>query len=562
MKLKSFIVRDSQIIGIRLENYGRLYDVLISNFKDLKQLDVLNLDYLRGIYSYKDTFITSEELLNNTKIPQADFDVNAFVREFERPKTYVDVDLDFKRSVELDMLDWYYYWKDRVLYVEGARQTGKTYSIKKFIEKVWGSLDESDGVYCLNLSDENIKSSLEKYRNLPMEELRKYFKGSSSALESFAKFYFEDFDINTAKVIYVDEIQEDSGIYNTIREFARECKCRLIVSGSYLNLVSQAKLGNNKFKPPAGGDYRIVMRSLSFTEFLQANGIINSQILFKSVSDYTEEDNILFDKVQELYEIYLKLGGYPSVVKSYIQTGSIEIASEVLDDLVTTYFSESEPYLALCNPMAEFQTTFKSILEIMTNVNKRYKLKDIAGEIKEYFKRNKKSIIENDICFTLNWLKSGGFIRPVILYKDLQFRDYASDQRYFFYDLGVLNYVARESALDDATINGYLAENFAFLQILDAFNKDEVKTLGYLDISKDKELGNAELDFVFKDNKNKKGWVGVEVKFGNTKANSLNKLRDKNVFKSTVKTVKAKTNVSTGTIPIFCLKFYCMLNEF
>lgn len=560
MKLKSFIVREGQIIGIRLENYGKLYDTLISNFKDLKQLDVLNLDYLRGIYSYKDTFITSEELLNNTKIPQADFDVNTFVREFERPKTYVDVDLDFKRSVELDMLDWYYYWKDRVLYVEGARQTGKTYSIKKFIEKVWGSLNESDGVYCLNLSTNDFKIKWEKY--LDYIKNTRYIKFRSSTLEGFLEYTYKDFSMDTAKVVYVDEIQDEDGIYNTIREFARECKCRLIVSGSYLNLVSQAKLGNNKFKPPAGGDYRIVMRSLSFTEFLQANGIINSQILFKSASEYTEEDNILFDKVQELYEVYLKLGGYPSVVKSYIQTGSIEIASEVLDDLVTTYFSESEPYLALCNPMAEFQTTFKSILEIMTNVNKRYKLKDITGEIKSYFKRNKKTIMENDICFTLNWLKSGGFIRPVIMYKDLQFRDYAYDQRYFFYDLGVVNYVARESALDNATINGYLAENFAFLQILDAFHKKEMGTLGYLDISKDKEIGNAELDFVFKDYKNKNGWVGIEVKFGNTKANSLNKLRDKNVFKSAVKTVKAKTNVSTGTIPIFCLKFYCMLDEF
>jgi hypothetical protein len=48
--------------------------------------------------------------------------------------------------------------------------------------------------------------------------------------------------------------------------------------------------------------------------------------------------------------------------------------------------------------------------------------------------------------------------------------------------------------IQESTLKGYLAENFAFLQILDAYPKDEVKkTIGVLEVYNDKNLGNIEL---------------------------------------------------------------------
>lgn len=507
---------------MRLEQNEKLYDAYLEHFQDISQLEMMNLGFLKGIKSTTDQMVTAEELLSNTKVPKLDISVAEVERIFERPATYTAITMDFKREVELNMLDWYYNYPDKVLYVEGARQTGKTYTIKKFIQTMWGSLRPQEDVYTINLMSEEFSSKLRQYRNT-RQELQYRDDGTvKNGIETFAEYCFPEFDSNTAKVLYIDEIQEDAGIYNSIREFARECKCRLIVSGSYLNVVSNAKLGNNKFKPPAGGSYTITMRSLSFIEFLEANGVINSQTLLKSVHDYTEKDHLLFDEVQKLYQIYLQIGGYPEVVKTYIKTQAVEQSFEVLEELIRNYFNESKPYLAMCNPVIEFESTFVSILEIMTNVSKRHKLKDIAVEIKNTLKRNKKTVNETDICSTLSWLESGGFLKAIRRYKDISLRDYASGQRYYFYDLGVANYVAHNSIIPESEWKGYVAENFAFLQIMDAYPKEmasPLSTLGYLDIVQDSELGNAELDFVYKD-------------------------------------------ISSQTIPIFCLRFYCLLDEF
>lgn len=555
MNLKYFIVRDSQIIGIRLEEDGKFYDAYIEKFKGIEQLKLMNLGYLRSIRSYTDEFITADELLNGKKavfLNNDDINIQNINQVFCRPNTDTDITLDFQREAELDMFDWYYNHTNKVLYVEGARQTGKTYAINKFIEKVW----DTDGVYKINLMADSVKNALAAFRSRPFAKVKS--GRIKSFLEEFAEFYFEDFDIETAKVLYVDEVQEDAGIYNTLREFAREEKCRLIVSGSYLNIVSNAALGNNTLKPPAGGNYPITIYSLSFIEFLQANGIINSQVLFKSANEYSDEDHELFDKVQKLYHIYLTIGGYPDVVKTYIKSKSTEQAMTVLRTLIHDYFSESAPYLALCRPTVEFESTFTAILEIMTN-NNRYKLKDIAVEIKNAFKRKKKSVSETDICSTLFWLTSGGFLKSIKQYRNTTFNDYSDNQRYYFNDLGVVNYIAEQSNIPESVLNGYLAENFAFLQIAEAFPV-MIPTIGYLDISKDKDLGNAELDFVYKD-MNKKGMAGIEVKYKNSAAKSLIKIRKSGMLKTSVKAVDAKTNLSTQTIPVFCIRFYCLLDK-
>lgn len=557
MTLKYFIVRDNKIIGLRFEDNGVLKDAYLSSFDDVSELDALNLGYLRGIKSYTDDLITPEELLSGTKLECVSDkeELLKSVKVFERPSTHTEITLDFEREVELSMFDWYYNRPNQILYVKGARQTGKTYTIKKFIKRVWGSLNIEDGVYLINLTDEVIHQKLIEYRS----ESRPYNQ-NKLGIESFVEYLFPDFDANKAKVLYIDEIQEDAGLYNCIREFARDRSCRLIVSGSYLNIVSEAKLGNNVFKPPMGGDYLVTMRSLSFVEFLQANGVINSQVLFKSVSEYTEEDNALFDEVQRLYSVYLQIGGYPEVVKEYIRTKSIDSARVLLSDLIRNYFEESKPYLAMCKPTVDFEDTFESILSVVTDTNKRFKTKDLPVEIRDKMLRSKGSISTDDVCHTLDWLESGGFIRKVRKYVDFKdLSNYTTGQRYYFYDLGVVNYIASRSAIPETTLNGYLAENFAFLQISET-GYIASDTLGYAYIVGDKEMGNAELDFVYRDT-NKECFVGVEVKYTNSGAKTLQKVRSLGVLKHTIKVINEKTVIESGSIPIFLLRFYCLFSD-
>lgn len=562
MKLNSFIVKNNRIVGARLENDGKLMDTYLDNIKNISELDLMNLSYLRGIRAYPDDVVSVEELMSGKRVATFDEEINIddINVVISRPRTHIPVTLDFEREVELDMFYWLYNRKDTMLYVSGARQTGKTYAINKFIDKVWGS---SAKVYRLNLADADVKAKLDEFYHRPFEKVKYGYKVVTT-LERFAEFYFDDFNIDTADVLFIDEVQEDAGIYNTMREFAREEKCRLIVSGSYLNIVSQAKLANNKFKVQAGGTYEIEMTSLSFLEFLQANGIINSQVLFKSSDYYTEEDNKLFEEVQKLYKVYLKIGGYPSVVKEYIRTKSVESAQDILQTLVENYFFESKPYLELCSPMIEFEEAFKALLSVLTDTNKRFKVNDISEEINKIIKRKRGSITVNDIVTTLNWLTSGGFLGRMQKYCDLKdLNDYATSQRYYFKDLGVVNYVNSFVNLPESTLNGYLAENFAYLQIYDGIrfstSKQLIKVIGYY--YKNSKDEHAELDFIYKDSNKGNNYVAVEVKYNNTSAKTLKMIRDSKSIKYTIKAINAKTDITTGSIPIFMLRFFYMLSD-
>lgn len=556
MKLNSFIVRDSAMIGIRFEEESRYMDMPISNFIHFSQLEALNLSYLNGIRYHNEEMITLEELISGNKVPffekQIDAaDIDLFLEE---PITKVPVTLDFYREKELDFYDWYYNYPDKVLYVEGARQTGKTYMIERFIEKVF----QQEEVYQFDLTNEEVKKAFQEFENRTFQK-GSYVQGETY-IERFLEYLYGEFHIEEAKLVYIDEIQESPGLYNAIRAFARKKKCRLIVSGSYLNLVSNAKIGENVYKPPIGGAYTIHLRSLNFIEFLQANGIINAQILFQSSDQYTPQKHQLFEKVSELYHIYLQIGGYPEVVKRYIQTGSITEATQVLEELMEGYFKESQPYLSKCNDMLDLRTVFESILTVLTNTNQRIKKKDVLEKMIENGKEKGIRLNPRDIKFALEWLRDSNFIGFTSKYQDLKLKMRIENQRCYFTDLGIVNYLAGKCMIPEATRKGYLAENFVYLQIRDSFQQDIGASIGYID-GQDAKLGNVELDFIYKD-KNKDGFCLIEVKYGNSGAKSFQKVKNLPVLKSCVKAVERKTDLHTGSIPIFLVRFYCLLDRF
>lgn len=61
MKFKNFIVKDEEIIGVRIEDNGMLHDILYSKLTGITQLELMNLGLLRGI-NYRNNILTLEEL--------------------------------------------------------------------------------------------------------------------------------------------------------------------------------------------------------------------------------------------------------------------------------------------------------------------------------------------------------------------------------------------------------------------------------------------------------------------------------------------------------------------
>ena len=79
------------------------------------------------------------------------------------------------------------------------------------------------------------------------------------------RLFDENFSDTEDTVIIIDEIQESAEIYNRIREFTRQFRCRFIVTGSYLGRIYEPE-----FRYSSGDVTSIQIYTLSYEEFLEA----------------------------------------------------------------------------------------------------------------------------------------------------------------------------------------------------------------------------------------------------------------------------------------------------
>lgn len=166
--------------------------------------------------------------------------------------------MEIKRSIYRKLLAWKQEKTGRALELQGARQVGKTFILKKFARENFKK------VYYINMAEESGRDFL-----TCMEESARWAPGmprpAELPLKKAFRLFDPDFTDDTNTVIIIDEIQESSKAYNQIRTLSREFKSYVIVTGSYLGKALQ-----QDFFLPAGDTDRLQMETLSFEEFLDA----------------------------------------------------------------------------------------------------------------------------------------------------------------------------------------------------------------------------------------------------------------------------------------------------
>ena len=144
--------------------------------------------------------------------------------------------IDLKRDAYNDLLNWKNNHNNKVLLVEGARQVGKTYLVKKFAEENYKNI-----IY-INLLEESGEDLLDINEQIRKERLNGTLdRESTNSLKEMFKRYSNKFEDNEDCVVIIDEIQESYKIYNMIRQFAREFHTHFIMTGSYLGRVVMRK---------------------------------------------------------------------------------------------------------------------------------------------------------------------------------------------------------------------------------------------------------------------------------------------------------------------------------
>ncbi len=155
----------------------------------------------------------------------------------------------FKRDIWKELLYWKDY-SDVTLEVQGARQVGKTFILKKFCQEnfkqfIYVNMAEKSGKDFLG-----IKARVEESVGIT------YQTSSKDNIKQIITQYYPDFVDSSETIILFDEIQESSEIFNLIRIFTREFETKFIVTGSYLG-----KLLDREFFLPAGDLVSIDMYS-------------------------------------------------------------------------------------------------------------------------------------------------------------------------------------------------------------------------------------------------------------------------------------------------------------
>jgi predicted AAA+ superfamily ATPase len=393
----------------------------------------------------------------------------------------------------------------RVLELQGARQVGKTYILKKF-----GKENFSKMVY-INMAENTGKNfsrcisiAMEWEPGKPMEE---------TPIRKALELYDETFKDNKDTVVIIDEIQESAEIYNQIRTLAREFQAYVIVTGSYLGRTMEPD-----FFLPAGDMDHMVMESMTFDEFLD---VFDEQELYEKIDLYGKGRTEDYKKLMEYYEIYQKIGGYPAVVACYAEYRDLNKCMGLIGDLINVFADESKRYFEDIIDINMFQKLFNAIALLM--MQEKLGIRDLTAELSKIaYQEESGRTTKKMINHAISWLQESHIIGYASKAVDCDYKQIKDNSRYYFLDLGIAYYFLSRTGAPYDVIKGLLAENFVYLVLRRRIeNTHEIAGLVPWFASYEKIKG--ELDFYVRSLVDYKNY-GIEVKSTDASAKTARKL--------------------------------------
>lgn len=277
----------------------------------------------------------------------------------------------------------YYKTTRNALLVTGARQTGKTFSIREF-GKTFKSFIE------INFVDN--PEAAEAFRDA---------KGSADILLRLSAITSVPL-IKGETLIFFDEVQKCPEIVTAVKFLVDEGSYRYILSGSLLG-VSLKDLRSE----PVGYMGVVDMYPLDFEEFISAVGINGNVIaaLRNSWENRIPVDGFLHTKMMELFRLYLVTGGMPAAVSKYLESNNLQEVMAIQQDIIRLYKRDIAQYDP--DNKLYIEDIFNLIPPELNAKNKRFILKRLNENAK--FERFQNSFL---------WLKNAGVAIPVYNVKE------------------------------------------------------------------------------------------------------------------------------------------------
>ncbi|MBD3422410.1 MAG: AAA family ATPase [Chitinivibrionales bacterium] len=386
------------------------------------------------------------------------------------------------RAIQKRLEDWKNDQERLVLLVRGARQVGKTYSIRclgesfrHFLEINFEEQEAARTFFSGDLAVNDICEKLSAYRGIPI--------------------------VPSETLLFFDEVQACPGCIRALRFFHEKMPgLHVVAAGSLLEFAL--------CEIPSFGVGRIqslYMFPLSFEEFLRCEGSGGVWDYASAIDDISPIDAAFHEKLLDKMRTYMMIGGMPDVVDLYCRHRDLRRCQERIGALLTTFYDDFSKYSARIDPLI-LRDTFRSV---SSQAGGKFKYSSVAADLPGRQSKAALDLLARAGLVHRVWHSHSRGVPLGAEEKHKRFKvipmDIGIHQRMLGLELSDL-LVADYSSL---VHRGHLAEIFAGLQILTAMDPTMEPELFYWH----REAGdsNAEVDYVITKQQH---IIPIEVKSG------------------------------------------------
>lgn len=396
-----------------------------------------------------------------------------------------------RRKIDRDLASWKSNPDRLPLIIKGARQIGKTESIRKFARENYAHVVE------INFA------------------LQKQFRGifedgfQVDAILKNLSLIAPDFSLVPGEtLLFFDELQACPNCATSLKSFKQDGRYDCICSGSLMG-INYREIESNS----VGYKEDYEMHSMDFEEFLWAKGYQEGQIadLYRHMLELEPFSRLELDTMFENFREYMVLGGMPAIVNSFVKnknySGTLKMQKQILLD-----YEEDITKYAGGLDQGRILNVYRKIPVFLGKENKKFQISKVerGARSREYMG-------------TVEWLENAGIVNVCycMAQPELPLRGNYNPDYYkiYFRDTGLLIGSLDDEVQEDLRFN----KNFNTYKgaIYENIVGDMLVKQGYPLYFYRNEKGTLEMDFFVRD---RDSLIPVEVKAADGATASLNRL--------------------------------------
>jgi hypothetical protein len=428
------------------------------------------------------------------------------------------------RKADKVLMEWKANPNRKPLIVKGARQVGKTESIRRF------GYNNYKNVIYINFVEEP------KYKTITSDGYKTdNIIANISRIDPSIHFTQHD------TLIIFDELQDFPEIATALKFFDIDSRFDVICSGSMLG-INYKKIESNS----VGYKTDYAMQSLDFEEFLWAKGYDGSFIndMLDRMVSLTPLNASITSVCSSLFLDFCVLGGMPAVVREYITKGTFEGSLETQRQLLADYKEDIRKYAEGLD-QTRIINVFNQIPPQLAKDNKKFQFSKISSGARFM-----------DYRGCVEWLYDAGIVNICycLNFPELPLKGNYNESKFkiYFADSGLLVAMLDDEAQEDLRTNknlgvykGALYENL----VGEALAKSGYELFYYK-----RDDSRLEMDFFVR---TASKLIPVEVKAKSGKSKSLRTLIDSGKYKDIQYGIKLSSgnigyNNNIITFPHYC----------